>query len=68
MNIKKLTRLYAEEKLQVRKRGGRKRALGARCPIIVRNSPTNALDVDTSLSKRLLVRVLDAIITRRAGR
>lgn len=28
MNIKKLRRLYAEEKLQVRKRGGRKRALG----------------------------------------
>ena len=28
MNIKKLRRLYGEEKLQVRKRGGRKRALG----------------------------------------
>ena len=28
MNHKKLRRLYQEEKLQVRKRGGRKRALG----------------------------------------
>ena len=30
MNLKKLRRLYREEKLQVRKRGGRKRALGTR--------------------------------------
>ena len=28
MNLKKLRRLYREEKLTVRKRGGRKRALG----------------------------------------
>ena len=33
MNIKKLSRLYAEDKLQVRKRGARKRALGTRRPI-----------------------------------
>jgi hypothetical protein len=33
MNQKKLRRLYAEEKLQVRRRGGRKRALGTRRPI-----------------------------------
>ncbi|PHR20635.1 MAG: hypothetical protein COA37_15140 [Hoeflea sp.] len=32
MNLKKLRRLYREEKLTVRKRGGRKRALGTRCP------------------------------------
>ena len=30
MNQKKLRRLYREEKLQVRRRGGRKRALGTR--------------------------------------
>ena len=30
MNLKKLRRLYSEERLQVRKRGGRKRALGTR--------------------------------------
>lgn len=32
MNQKKLRRLYREEKLQVRRRGGRKRALGTRRP------------------------------------
>ena len=36
MNQKKLRRLYREEKLQVRRRGGRKRALGTRRPISVR--------------------------------
>ncbi len=35
MNHKKLRRLYREEKLQVRKRGGRKRALGTRRPMIL---------------------------------
>ena len=35
MNLKKLRRLYGEEKLQVRKRGGRKRALGTRRPMLV---------------------------------
>ena len=32
MNHKKLRRLYREERLQVRRRGGRKRALGTRRP------------------------------------
>ena len=35
LNHKKLRRLYAEEKLQVRRRGGRKRALGLRAPLAV---------------------------------
>lgn len=35
MNHKKLRRLYREEKLQVRKRGGRKRALGTRRPMVL---------------------------------
>lgn len=35
MNMKKLRRLYREERLQVRKRGGRKRALGTRQPMIL---------------------------------
>jgi putative transposase len=35
MNMKKLRRLYREEKLQVRKRGGRKRALGTRRPMVL---------------------------------
>lgn len=35
MNHKKLRRIYCEEKLQVRKRGGRKRALGTRRPMVL---------------------------------
>ncbi len=35
VNHKKLRRIYREEGLQVRKRGGRKRALGTRQPMIV---------------------------------
>ena len=35
MNQTKLRRLYGQEKLQVRRRGGRKRALGTRRPILV---------------------------------
>jgi putative transposase len=35
MNHKKLRRLYAEERLQVRRRGGRKRALGTRAPLSI---------------------------------
>ena len=33
LNHKKLRRLYREERLQVRRRGGRKRALGTRAPM-----------------------------------
>jgi putative transposase len=35
MNHKKLRRLYREEGLQVRRRGGRKRALGTRAPMVI---------------------------------
>ncbi|WP_461336055.1 IS3 family transposase [Bradyrhizobium liaoningense] len=35
MNHKKLRRLYREERLQVRRRGGRKRALGSRAPMAI---------------------------------
>src|SRR5579863_5417703 len=35
MNSKKLYRLYREEKLMVRRRGGRKRALGTRAPMVL---------------------------------
>jgi transposase InsO family protein len=33
VNHKKLSRVYREERLQVRRRGGRKRALGTRAPL-----------------------------------
>src|SRR6266436_1092592 len=35
VNHKKLRRLYVEERLQVRRRGGRKRALGTRAPMVL---------------------------------
>jgi putative transposase len=35
MNHKKLYRLYREERLMVRRRGGRKRALGSRAPMTI---------------------------------
>ncbi|MGC0396856.1 transposase InsO family protein, partial [Bradyrhizobium sp. USDA 241] len=35
MNHKKFRRLYREERLQVRRRGGRKRALGSRAPMAI---------------------------------
>jgi putative transposase len=39
LNHKKLYRLYREERLMVRKRGGRKRALGTRAPLALPQSP-----------------------------
>ena len=39
VNHKKLRRLYREERLQVRRRGGRKRALGTRAPLALPQGP-----------------------------
>jgi len=46
MNLKKLRRLYGEERLQVRKRGGRKRALGTRRPLLVPDQPNQRWSLD----------------------
>jgi putative transposase len=46
VNQKKLRRLYREEKLQVRKRGGRKRALGTRRPMLVPQRPNERWSLD----------------------
>ena len=47
MNHKKLRRLYyREEKLQVRKRGGRKRALGTRRPMVLPNRTNERWSLD----------------------
>ena len=46
VNQKKIRRLYREEKLQVRKRGGRKRALGTRRPMVVRERPDERWSLD----------------------
>ena len=39
INQKKHRRLYREEKLTVRKRGGRKRAIGTRAPMLIPTMP-----------------------------
>ena len=39
LNHKKLFRLYREERLTVRRRGGRKRALGTRAPMTLPQGP-----------------------------
>ncbi|MCL5777890.1 IS3 family transposase [Limibaculum sp. FT325] len=43
---KKLRRLYREEKLQVKKRGGRKRAIGTRRPMVVPERPNERWSLD----------------------
>jgi putative transposase len=46
INHKKLFRLYREEKLAVRRRGGRKRAIGTRAPMIVPMAPNERWSLD----------------------
>lgn len=46
INLKKLRRLYREERLQVRRRGGRKRALGTRSPMLLPAGPNHRWSLD----------------------
>lgn len=46
VNHKRLFRMYREEKLSVRKRGGRKRALGTRAPMPVPLTPNQRWSLD----------------------
>ena len=46
MNHKRLFRLYREERLTVRKRGGRKRALGTRAPMTVPQAANQRWSLD----------------------
>jgi putative transposase len=46
MNHKKLRRLYREERLQMRRRGGRKRALGTRAPMTIPQEPNQRWSLD----------------------
>ena len=46
MNHKRLFRLYREERLMVRRRGGRKRALGTRAPMLVPQWPNDRWSLD----------------------
>ncbi|MXO92596.1 IS3 family transposase [Erythrobacter arachoides] len=45
-NHKKLLRIYREEGLRVRRRGGRKRALGTRRPMVLPDSPNQRWSLD----------------------
>lgn len=46
INDKKLFRLYREERLAVRRRGGRKRAIGTRAPMMVPMAPNDRWSLD----------------------
>ena len=46
MNLKKVYRLYREERLTVRKRGGRRRALGTRAPMAITQEPNQRWSLD----------------------
>ena len=46
VNHKRLRRLYREERLQVRRRGGRKRALGTRAPLMLPQGPNQRWSLD----------------------
>jgi putative transposase len=46
VNWKKLYRLYREERLTVRKRGGRKRAMGTRAPRAIPQDPNQRWSLD----------------------
>ena len=46
VNHKKLFRLYREEKLTVRRRGGRKRAIGTRAPMLLPLAPNERWSLD----------------------
>ena len=46
LNHKKLFRLYREERLSVRRRGGRKRALGTRAPAAIPQEPNQRWSLD----------------------
>ena len=59
MNRKKLLRLYREEGLKVRRRKGRKRALGTRAPMTILQGPNQrwSLDFLSNQSSDILISV-----------
>jgi len=54
VNHKRLFRLYREEKLGVKHRGGRKRALGTRSPMLVPTRPNERWSLDFGYAERCL--------------
>ncbi len=64
VNWKKLYRIYREEGLTVRKRGGRKRAVGTRAPMAIPQRPNQRWSLDfvsDSLSCGRRFRILNVI-------
>jgi len=51
VNHKRLFRMYREEKLHVRRRGGRKRATGTRAPMLVPMAPNQQWSLDFVLDQ-----------------
>jgi putative transposase len=74
MNHKKLRRLYREERLQVRRRGGRKRALGTRAPMALPQGPNQRWSLDflsdafADGRRFRILAIVDDFTTRTAGR
>lgn len=46
LNLKKVRRLYAEERLQVKRRKGRKKASGTRAPLVIPQAPNQRRPLD----------------------
>jgi len=46
VNLKKVRRLYAEERLQVKRRKGRKKASGTRAPLVIPQAPDQRWSLD----------------------
>ena len=69
INHKKLFRLYREEKLAVRRRGGRKRAIGTRAPMLVPVAPNDRWSLDfvsDQLTDGRRFRILTVVFQRAA--
>ena len=70
MNHKRLRRLYREERLQVRRRSGRKRALGARSPMAIPQEANQRWSLDfvsDALSDGRKFRVLCIAVFQQRG-
>ena len=66
LNHKKLRRLYREERLQVRRRGGRKRALGTRAPMLLPQGRNERWSLAQQLLEQRRVTDRDGVPVNRA--
>jgi putative transposase len=70
LNHKRLFRLRRQEKLVVRKRGGRKRALGTRSPMVLPKAPNQRWSLDLmsdALNSGRRLRLLAVVLRQRAS-